>query len=211
MVTQELKPPSHSEVVCIDISANLLSGYFEERRADRRKGFRGSAIKASAALGSLILVGVLFSSWESAQSTLAEARSKVSQEQQTLKASRAGFPSVQVPDDVLKMPIQFREKNDSIVREIGHVLAARGLGMSLLSLRYSEEGTAGPKLVGQAESRDIQTVRALLDRVQVALPGTEGMITSVAQPQGLQTGAFTITFEIKPAPSTVPMSSGGKP
>lgn len=201
MPVQEATPLDLSNRVCIDISANLLSTYFAEKRSVKRRSLRATLTMFGFVAGSLLLVGSLSLAWHEAQESLEAAQSALAVEMQKARAIEAGFPNMQVPEGVILLPAQFRESNDKVVRQIGHVLASTSPDLSLQSLRYAQEGSAPPKLVGQAEATDIQAVRRLLDRVQTVVPELQGMITSVAQPQGGQLGVFSITFELSPRPA----------
>ncbi len=103
-----------------------------------------------------------------------------------------------VPDEVLALPATYKASNQLLVTRFAHILASSGASQSLQSLRYAEEKPGEPKFIGQAETTNILTVRALLDEVQAARPDLEGMITSVSQPQGGGQATFNVSFELRP-------------
>lgn len=190
--------PLEREATTIDISANLLQGFFDEKQSDSRNKSRSRARTVTVLLGCALWFGFLGNHAYHSAEEQDRLNQIVKKEKAILADVRKSSRGADVPDEVLALPAQYQASNQLLVTRFAHILTSSGAGQSLQSLRYAEEKLGEPKFVGQAETTNILTVRALLDEVQAARPDLEGMITSVSQPQGSGQATFNVSFELRP-------------
>ncbi len=189
--------PQH-EAVCLDISGNLLYGYFAGRQLERKASSRRLVSGVATILASISILGVAGFFWGTSRSNLSGLRATAPPA--ALKDSGSEVSLITIPEGIRNLPAQFTKNNDEFVKRVGFALASRAPGMSLVSLSYSLDPMVGVKIAGQAEAPELANVRSYLNQFQVAVPEMEGMITTVARPSGAtDPGKLIIDFEIRRA------------
>lgn len=180
----------------LDISANLIQSHYADLKSIREQ--RTRVFSLQVLFGTLIFLGYFgtYLFWSNASAEHRALAMELGRAEQRLQALGGSVAEAGVSDAVLSLPNEFRRDNKEAILWLGHALSASPNGMRLRQLQLSEDKSKGRVLTGQAEASDIRAVRVYLDRLQAELPGSAGLMTSVAVPQGEVSGLLNIDFEV---------------
>lgn len=180
----------------LDISANLIQSHYADLKSMRERRTRAFSLRVL--LSTFIFFGYFgtYLFWLNADEEHRALAIEVGRAEQRLQALGGSVAEIGVPDAVLSLPNEYRRDNSEAILWLGHALSANTNGMRLRQLQLSADKSKGQVLTGQAEASDIRSVRVYLDRLQVELPGTAGLMTSVSVPQGDPSGLLIIDFEV---------------
>lgn len=187
---------------CIEISANLLQSYFDDKKQAKDDRVRKTWLTAGVGVLAFLTIGILAHlSTEQGRrkDTLQQEYSRVAAQ---LRASGLLSKKDDVDAAVLALPATFAAANDQALNDLGAVLVSTQAGsiqLSQINLDVAENGEI--KLTGSAEVREIQASRAFTDRIQSLRNDREVMVSAVRT--GLSgsdsSGLLTIDFVVKSA------------
>lgn len=207
LISPDTSPP---DSLTIDISANLLESFFEEKRLQRQRKARAATLNLLGIAASMLVSLGVFTVWLDANSDVEASREKLVKAEADLSAAGLGKQD-EVAENVLKLPAQFAEKNRKLLYALGQTLAATGDSARLQTLSAGRDKNGNLKLVGQAETQDLSKVRGFLDRVQASTPGAQAMITTVSQAPGEGAANLLVSFEIVEGGKSRAAVTGGQP
>lgn len=207
LISPDTSPP---DSLTIDISANLLESFFEEKRLQRQRKARAATLNLLGIAASMLVCLGVFTVWLDANSDVEASREKLVKAEADLSAAGLGKQD-EVAENVLKLPAQFAEKNRKLLYTLGQTLAATGDFARLQTLSAGRDKNGNLKLVGQAETQDLSKVRGFLDRVQASTPGAQAMITTVSQAPGEGAANLLVSFEIVEGGKSRAAVTGGQP
>ena len=197
LTIKENTQPETSNV--IDISANLLLCWVEDSKELATKQSNKSLKKMAIYFAGFALVGAVGFVANDAQSEL----DKLTREQSNVvnKLKTLGISSnpekekggeVSVIQELAKA---YNQANSDLVIILGHSLS-QAKGQMALKTAKIESSQTGMKVTGSASVLDVRTMRVYLDNVQSAVPGTEGMMTSINTSINDQEKGLQVAFEI---------------
>lgn len=205
---------------CIEISANLLQSYFDDKKQAKDDRVRKIWLTAGVGVLALFTIGTLAhlnSEQSQRKETLQQEYSRVAAE---LRASGLLSKKDDVDATVLALPATFDAANDQALNDLGAVLVSTQAGsiqLSQINLDVADNGDI--KLTGTAEVREIQASKAFTDRIQSLRNDREVMVSAVRTglPGSDTSGLLTIDFVVKSAgnsnlgPAASQSGKGGRP
>ncbi len=214
----ETEQPESSRV--IDISANLLLTWVEDSKELATRQSSQSFKKIFGIIFWVFIVGGLATFDQMERSSVEGLRSdstKLSKKLKTLGISSK--PDKQASSDISAiqtLSTAYGESNSDLIRVLGFTLSETKGQMALKTARI-ESSPTGIKITGGASALDVRTMRVYLDAVQTAIPGAEGLMTSINSTSSELEKGLQISFEITkpatynftPAPKAEKLGTGG--
>ncbi len=203
------QPTKLHNSACIEISANLLQSYFDDKKQakdDRIRKTWLTAVTGALAFITVALFAYLSNEQTTRAATLQQEYEKVSAE---LKAAGLGGQKEEMDHALLALPGEFASANSNALSDLGAVLVSTQAGniqLTQINLDVADNGEI--KILGTAEVREIETSRAFTDRIQSLRPDREVMISAVRSPQSgaITDGLLTLDFIVRAAGKPVAVS-----
>lgn len=204
------QPTKLHNSACIEISANLLQSYFDDKKQAKDDRIRKTWLTAgtgAVAILTIAFLAHLSNEQATRAATLQQEFVKVSAE---LKAAGLGGQKEELDHELLALPAEYASANSNALSDLGAVLVSTQTGniqLSQINLDVSDTGEI--KILGTAEVREIELSRAFTDRIQSLRPDREVMISAVRSPQAgvVTNGLLTLDFIVRAAGKPVVASA----